>query len=86
MMSDGRNTGNPKFDGFALSLDAKTDAEADKLFKRAVATAARWRMPMGKTFFALALRHGRRQVRRALDGAQGAVSAHRKLNGRRHDA
>jgi uncharacterized glyoxalase superfamily protein PhnB len=33
MVSDGRNTGQPKFDGFALSLDVKTDAEAQTLFK-----------------------------------------------------
>src|SRR6476661_6015868 len=26
MASDGRNTGNPKFDGFALSVNAKDDA------------------------------------------------------------
>ena len=33
MASDGRNTGTPKFDGFALSLDVKTDPEAATLFK-----------------------------------------------------
>src|SRR6185503_8361900 len=33
MASDGRNTGNPKFDGFALSVDAKDAADADRLFK-----------------------------------------------------
>ena len=32
MASDGRNTGNPKFDGFALSVNAKDDADADRLF------------------------------------------------------
>jgi PhnB protein len=32
MASDGRNTGNPKFDGFALSVNAKNDADADRLF------------------------------------------------------
>jgi len=29
MISDGRNTGNPKFDGFALSIATKTEAEAE---------------------------------------------------------
>src|ERR1700688_1699716 len=32
MISDGRNTGQPKFEGFALSIATKTEAEADKLF------------------------------------------------------
>ena len=36
MASDGRNSGNPKFDGFALSLDVKTDAEAQTRFQGAV--------------------------------------------------
>src|SRR6185437_16279120 len=32
MASDGRATGNPKFEGFALSLTVKTEADADKAF------------------------------------------------------
>ena len=32
MASDGRNTGKPDFKGFALSLDAKDEADADRLF------------------------------------------------------
>src|SRR5574340_158999 len=32
MASDGRNTGSPKFDGFALSLDASDEADADRMF------------------------------------------------------
>lgn len=51
MVSDGRNTGAPKFDGFALSLDAKTDAEAQTLFK-ALSDGGEMTMPMGPTFFA----------------------------------
>jgi len=51
MASDGRNTGNPKFDGFALSLDAKTDAEAQTMFK-ALSDGGEVAMPMGPTFFA----------------------------------
>ena len=51
MVSDGRNTGKPKFEGFALSLDAKTDAEAQTLFK-ALSDGGEVAMPMGPTFFA----------------------------------
>jgi PhnB protein len=32
LASDGRNTGNPNFQGFALTINAKDEAEADKLF------------------------------------------------------
>src|SRR5690348_236726 len=32
MASDGRNTGHPEFKGFALSLDAKDEADAKRLF------------------------------------------------------
>lgn len=51
MGSDGRNSGQPKFDGFALSLEAKSDAEAEKLFK-ALSDGGEVAMPLGKTFFA----------------------------------
>lgn len=51
MLSDGRNTGKPNFDGFALSLDAKTDAEAQTLFK-ALSDGGEVAMPIGPTFFA----------------------------------
>jgi PhnB protein len=50
MASDGRNTGNPKFDGFALSLNAKDDADADRLFN-GLSTGGKVVMPLGKTFF-----------------------------------
>ena len=50
MASDGRNTGNPKFDGFALSVNAKSDADADKLFN-GLTTGGNVIMPLGKTFF-----------------------------------
>jgi PhnB protein len=39
--SDGRATGNPKFEGFALSLTVKTEAEADKAFN-ALANGGKW--------------------------------------------
>ena len=50
MASDGRNTGSPHFDGFALSVDAKNEADADKLFS-GLSAGGKVVMPMGKTFF-----------------------------------
>ena len=50
MASDGRCEGKPSFQGFALSLTAKTEAEADKLFG-ALADGGQVQMPLGKTFF-----------------------------------
>jgi PhnB protein len=50
MLSDGRNTGQPKFEGFALSISTKTEAEADKLFN-ALADGGKVTMPQSKTFF-----------------------------------
>ena len=51
MMSDGRNSGVPKFEGFALSVNAKDDADADRMFN-ALAVGGQVTMPMSKTFFA----------------------------------
>jgi PhnB protein len=50
MASDGRNTGQPKFDGFALSIAAPNEAEADKMFA-ALLDGGKVTMPLGKTFF-----------------------------------
>ena len=50
MASDGRNTGNPNFQGFALSINAKDEADADKLFA-ALSDGGKVTMPMAKTFF-----------------------------------
>ena len=50
MASDGRCTGKTNFEGFALSLTVKTEAEADKAFK-ALADGGKIEMPLGKTFF-----------------------------------
>jgi PhnB protein len=50
MASDGRNTGNPKFEGFALSLNAKDEADADRMFN-ALSAGGKVTMPMSKTFF-----------------------------------
>ena len=50
MASDGRNTGNPDFKGFALSLNAKSEADADRMFN-ALADGGQVAMPLSKTFF-----------------------------------
>ena len=51
MMSDGRAQNKPKFEGFALSLDAKDEADAERLFG-ALANGGQVQMPLTETFFA----------------------------------
>jgi PhnB protein len=50
MASDGRCTGQPKFEGFALALNAKNEADADRMFS-ALANGGTVQMPLTKTFF-----------------------------------
>ncbi len=50
LMSDGRNTGKPSFQGISLTLYAKDPPEADKVFN-ALAAGGEVRMPLEKTFF-----------------------------------
>jgi PhnB protein len=50
MASDGRCLGKPTFQGFSLSITAKDEAEADKLFA-ALGDGGQVQMPMAKTFF-----------------------------------
>ena len=50
MASDGRAQGKPKFEGFALSITAKNDAEAERLFA-ALGDGGQVQMPLVKTFF-----------------------------------
>jgi PhnB protein len=50
MASDGRCEGKPNFQGFALSLTVKTEAEADRYFA-ALGAGGQVQMPMAKTFF-----------------------------------
>lgn len=50
MASDGRCTGKPNFQGFALTVTAANDAEAERLFA-ALGEGGEVRMPMSKTFF-----------------------------------
>ena len=52
MASDGcAQRGKPKFQGFSLSVNAKDEAEADRMFA-ALADGGKVEMPLGKTFFA----------------------------------
>jgi PhnB protein len=51
LASDGRATGKPKFEGFALTLNASSDAEGERLFG-ALSEGGQIQMPMAKTFFA----------------------------------
>jgi PhnB protein len=50
MLSDGRNSGSPKFEGFALSVNAKDKSDADRMFN-ALANGGQVTMAMSKTFF-----------------------------------
>jgi PhnB protein len=50
LASDGRATGNPNFEGFALALTVKTEADADKAFN-ALASGGKIEQPLAKTFF-----------------------------------
>ena len=51
MASDGCAQGKPKFEGFALSVDAKDETMADRMFA-ALADGGKVQMPLGETFFA----------------------------------
>jgi PhnB protein len=66
MASDGCAQGKPKFEGFSLSVNAKDEAEADRVF---AADAAR------QDVLRQALRHGRRPLRRRLDDHRGGLRA-----------
>lgn len=50
MASDGSGGGQPRFEGFALSLITPDEAEAERLFN-ALAEGGQVRMPLGETFF-----------------------------------
>ncbi len=51
MLSDGNNKGQPTFTGISLTITAKDEAEADKLFG-ALSEGGQVQMSMEKTFFA----------------------------------
>jgi PhnB protein len=50
MASDGMTPGKPEFKGFSLTVTAKDEAEADRLFG-ALGRGGQVQMPLGKTFF-----------------------------------
>ena len=50
MASDGNCTGKPSFQGFSLSITARDDAEAKRLFA-ALSDGGKVEMPLGRTFF-----------------------------------
>ena len=50
LASDGRCTGQPSFQGFALSLTVPDEAKAERLFG-AIADGGQVQMPLTKTFF-----------------------------------
>jgi len=50
LASDGECGGTTRFEGFSLSINASSDAEAKKVFD-ALARGGQIRMPLGKTFW-----------------------------------
>jgi PhnB protein len=52
LASDGRCQGKPTFQGFALSLDVATEAEAERVF-HALAEGGQVQMPLARAFFAM---------------------------------
>jgi len=50
LASDGRASGQPKFEGFGLALTVPDESEADKAFN-ALAGGGKVQMPLAKTFF-----------------------------------
>jgi PhnB protein len=51
MASDGRVQNKPKFEGFALSITPKDEADAERVFK-ALGDGGQVQMPLAETFFA----------------------------------
>ena len=51
LMSDGDAGGSPKFDGFSLALNLRSEGDAERLFT-ALADRGRIQMPLARTFFA----------------------------------
>lgn len=50
MASDGYAKGNPRFEGFSLSISVATEADADRLFN-ALVEGGQVKMALSKTFF-----------------------------------
>ncbi len=51
MASDGSCAGEPKFQGFSLTISVKGETEADRAFA-SLSKGGQVKMPLGKTFFA----------------------------------
>jgi PhnB protein len=51
LMSDGKSEGKPRFEGFAMVLNAASESEAERLFG-ALADGGKVQMPLSRTFFA----------------------------------
>ena len=52
LLSDGRCSGSTSFEGFALSIYARDDAEARRRFEALAADGGQVQMPLTRTFFA----------------------------------
>ena len=50
MASDGRNSGQPKFEGFSLAISANSEAEVERMFN-ALGEGGQVTLPLTKTFF-----------------------------------
>ena len=50
MASDGRNSGQPKFDGFALAVSGNSEAEVERMFN-ALGEGGQVTLALTKTFF-----------------------------------
>jgi PhnB protein len=71
LASDGRCQGQQSFQGFALSVTVPNEAEADRKFA-ALADGGQVQMPLALLFSALW--HGRRPLRRVVDGLRGGLT------------
>jgi PhnB protein len=50
LASDGRNAGQPKFDGFSLAVSANSEPEVERMFN-ALGEGGQVTLPLTKTFF-----------------------------------
>ena len=71
MASDGRCDGQPRFEGFSLSIVVPDEKKAESIFN-ALADGGKVTMPLEKAFWAPKFGMLRRPVRRRLDGVGSA--------------
>ena len=72
MASDGRCLGQPNFQGFSLSLTVPNEAEAERLFA-SLGDGGSGADAIGQDLLFPAFRHGRRPLRRIMDGLRRAL-------------